>query len=74
VVVAFNASDEPTTQALPGLAGHRLALHPVQAAGSDPVVRTTTWSKATGKVRVPARTVAVLVEKAPARSASAPWF
>ena len=45
------------------LAGHRLALSPVQAKGADPVVKGTTWDTATGTVTVPPRTVAVLVEK-----------
>jgi hypothetical protein len=64
VLVVLNASDEPTTQTVPSLAGHRLSLSPVQAKGSDPVVTTTTWDKATGTVTVPPRTVAVLVEQA----------
>lgn len=68
VLVVVNASDEATTQSVPTLAGHRLTLSPVQARGSDPVVRTTTWDKASGTVTVPARTVAVLVEKAGGRS------
>ena len=32
-------------------------------SGSDPVIKGTTWDTATGTVTVPARTVAVLVEK-----------
>ena len=63
LLVVINASDEPTTQTVTGLRGHRLELSPVQAKGSDPVVRRTTWKAATGTVTVPARTVAVLVEK-----------
>jgi len=63
LLVVLNASDEPVTQALPELAGRRHTLAPVQAKGSDAVVRQTTWSTATGTVTVPARTVAVLVEK-----------
>jgi Domain of unknown function (DUF3372) len=35
----------------------------VQAAGADPVVRATTWDAATGTATVPARTVAVLVQR-----------
>ncbi|WP_315097161.1 pullulanase-type alpha-1,6-glucosidase [uncultured Cellulomonas sp.] len=64
VLVVVNASDEATTQTVPSLSGHRLALSSVQATGSDPVVKATTWDKATGSVTVPPRTVAVLVEKA----------
>ncbi|HEX7805352.1 MAG TPA: pullulanase-type alpha-1,6-glucosidase [Cellulomonas sp.] len=63
VLVVLNASDEATTQTVPALAGRTLVLSPVQAAGSDPVVKGTTWVKASGTVTVPARTVAVLVEK-----------
>ncbi len=61
-LVVVNASDEATTQTVADLAGHRLTLSPVQAKGSDPVVKSTTWDKATGTVTVPPRTVAVLVE------------
>ena len=62
VLVVVNASDEATTQTVSSLAGHKLTLSPVQAKGSDPVVKGTTWDKATGTVTVPPRTVAVLVE------------
>jgi hypothetical protein len=64
VLVVVNGSDEATTQTVADLAGHRLSLSPVQARGSDPVVKGTTWNRATGTVTVPPRTVAVLVEKA----------
>jgi len=64
LLLVVNASDAATTQRVPTLAGHKLTLSPVQSHGSDPVVRTTTWEKATGTVVVPPRTVAVLVEKA----------
>ncbi len=62
LLVVVNASDEPTTQTVPALAGRRYALSPVQARGADPVVRGTAYDRATGAVTVPARTVAVLVE------------
>lgn len=65
LLVVVNASDEPVTQRLDALAGRRYALSPVQAHGVDPVVRGTTYERATGTVVVPARTVAVLVERAP---------
>jgi pullulanase-type alpha-1,6-glucosidase len=61
VVVVFNASDEPTTQTVASLAGRRYALHPVQARGSDPIVRESTYQRASGAFTVPARTVAVFV-------------
>jgi pullulanase-type alpha-1,6-glucosidase len=62
VLVVFNATPGAATQTVPGLAGAALTLSPVQAAGSDAVVRTTSWNAAAGAVTVPARTVAVLVE------------
>lgn len=62
VLVVMNASDEAAPISVEGLAGERYRLSPVQATGSDPVVRTTTWDRATGTVTVPARTVAVLVD------------
>jgi len=61
VVVVFNASDEGTTQTVESLAGGRYALHPVQAAGGDPVVRESSYEVASGAFTVPARTVAVFV-------------
>ena len=61
VVVVFNASGEDTTQTVPSLAGRRYALHPVQARGGDPVVKTASY--AAGAFRVPARTVAVFVTR-----------
>ena len=50
-------------QQVPGLGGHALALSPVQASGSDPVVKTAAWDAASGTASVPARTVAVFVER-----------
>jgi pullulanase-type alpha-1,6-glucosidase len=61
-LVVFNASPSAATQTVPGLAGSSWSLSPVQAQGSDPVVKQTTWSSATGSVTVPARTVAVLLQ------------
>ena len=61
--MVFNASPTATTQTVGALAGRSYQLSDVQAAGSDPVVKTTTWDAATGTVTVPARTVAVLVSK-----------
>ena len=61
-LVVFNASPNPVTQTVTGLAGRDFALTPAQAKGSDAVVKTTTWDAATGTVSVPARTVAVLVD------------
>ncbi len=62
VLVVLNASDEEVSIAVDGLAGACYTLSSVQARGSDDVVRQTTWDRTTGTVRVPARTVAVLVD------------
>ena len=62
-MVVFNASDEATTQTLAATAGQRYDLHPVQANGSDPVVKTATHNAATGQFTVPARTVAVFAQR-----------
>lgn len=61
VVVVFNASDEATTQSVPSLAGARYRLHPVQAGGTDPVVRRSGYDARSGTFSVPARSVAVFV-------------
>ncbi|MEU4601801.1 pullulanase-type alpha-1,6-glucosidase [Kribbella sp. NPDC023972] len=63
VLVVFNSTGSAVTQQIPGLTGANLSLSPIQASGSDPVVKQTTWTPATGTVTVPARTVAVLVQK-----------
>ena len=63
IVVVFNASDDATTQAVPGAAGARYALHPVQADGGDPVVRGARHDRATGTFTVPPRTVAVFARR-----------
>ncbi|HYQ68188.1 pullulanase-type alpha-1,6-glucosidase [Actinophytocola sp.] len=62
VVVVFNATDQPATQTVPALAGAHYRLHPVQANGSDPVVRTSSY-RGDGTFTVPARTVAVFVTR-----------
>ena len=62
LVVVFNASPATVTQKLPGMAGARLALSPVQAGGGDPVVKASRWDAGTSAVTVPARTVAVFVQ------------
>ena len=59
LVVVVNASDTATTQRVPGTARAGYALHPVQATGHDPVVRTAAYDSRTGGFTVPARTIAV---------------
>ncbi|MCL6422227.1 pullulanase-type alpha-1,6-glucosidase [Brachybacterium sp. JHP9] len=63
VVVVFNASDEDLTETIDAMAGTSYALSDVQAAGSDQVVKRSSWDAATGTATVPARTVAVFVAK-----------
>jgi pullulanase-type alpha-1,6-glucosidase len=58
LVVVFNAS--PATQSVAAPAG-RWSLHPVQAGGSDPVVKAARQTG--GNFTVPARTVAVFVQR-----------
>ena len=60
-VVVFNATGDPTTQIVSSLARRRYALHPVQARGGDPVVRRSSYERASGAFTVPGRTVAVFV-------------
>jgi pullulanase-type alpha-1,6-glucosidase len=63
IVVVFNASDDATTQTVPSLARRRYALHRVQARSGDPVVRRSSYARASGSFSVPARTVAVFVTR-----------
>jgi hypothetical protein len=63
VVVVFNSTGSAVSQQIPGLSGAALALSPIQTGGADPVVKQTTWTAANGTVTVPARTVAVLVQR-----------
>ncbi|MEV5455967.1 alpha-1,6-glucosidase domain-containing protein, partial [Streptomyces sp. NPDC052535] len=44
-------------------AGTGYRLHPVQAAGADPVVKESAYAAKTGTFTVPARTVAVFTDK-----------
>jgi hypothetical protein len=61
VLVVFNATGSAVTQEIPALSGQTFNLSPVQAGGSDPVIKQTSWTASTGTVTVPARSVAVLV-------------
>ncbi len=63
LVVVFNGSAAAVDQLLPGMSGANLALSPVQAAGADAVVKTARWDGATSTLSVPARTVAVFVQR-----------
>ncbi len=59
LVVVFNATPERQQQRIPALSGKRYRLHPVQAAGTDSVVRSSAYTAGSGTFTVPARTVAV---------------
>ncbi|AKJ13585.1 sulfonate ABC transporter ATP-binding protein [Streptomyces incarnatus] len=59
LVVVFNATPQRQEQRIGDLAGTRYRLHPVQASGADPVVKTSAYAAGTGTFSVPARTVAV---------------
>jgi pullulanase/glycogen debranching enzyme len=63
VTVVFNATPAAAKQTVPGLRGKAVALHPVQRDSADPVVRTSAFDAATGTLTVPARTVAVFVQR-----------
>ncbi len=62
-MVVFNASPEATTQRVSGTAGRRFSLHAAQAHGSDQVVKGSAFDASTGSFTVPARTVAVFVQR-----------
>ena len=57
-------SSTPTTKRRPSrrLVRRHVYLHPVQANGVDPVVKTATFNPATGTFTVPGRTTAVFVD------------
>ena len=63
VLVVFNASGQTLTQPLPELAGRDFRLSLIQAEGGDEVVRRTGFDRTSGTISVPARTVAVLVQR-----------
>ncbi|MFD8645205.1 pullulanase-type alpha-1,6-glucosidase [Streptomyces zaomyceticus] len=59
LVVVLNASPERTAQKVAEVAGSPYRLHPVQASGSDAVVKSASYEAGSGTFTVPARTVAV---------------
>jgi pullulanase-type alpha-1,6-glucosidase len=59
VIVVFNATTSTTVQSVPEPAEVDLRLHPDLIASADPALRTA--SAAGGKLKVPARSVAVFV-------------
>ena len=63
MVVVFNATPNATIQTVPDTAGQPYRLDPIQARGSDAVVKVATHNKRTGSFSVPARSVAVFVQR-----------
>ena len=59
LVVVFNATPHRRTQTVPAVSGERYALHPLQAHGGDPVVKSAAYERSSGTFDVPGRTVAV---------------
>ncbi|MCX5557128.1 pullulanase-type alpha-1,6-glucosidase [Streptomyces sp. NBC_00038] len=59
LVVVFNATPDKQEQTVDALAGTAYALHPVQAAGADSTVKSSTYAANSGTFAVPGRTVAV---------------
>ena len=63
IVALINADVNAHSFAIPGYVGHKLWLHPVQQASSaDPIVKSSSFSAASGTFTVPGRTTAVFVE------------
>ena len=61
VLVVFNATGRVATGEIADIADRAYSLHPVQARGGDNIVKRSTLEN--GAYSVPARTVAVFVEK-----------
>jgi hypothetical protein len=66
IVVLINANDQAQTFTASELAGKKLLLHRVQRISVDPLVRTSSFNRASGAFVIPARTTAVFVEYEPA--------
>ncbi|MFF4013825.1 pullulanase-type alpha-1,6-glucosidase [Streptomyces sp. NPDC001843] len=59
LVVVFNATPGKQEQRITALAGQHYRLHPVQASGADPIVKSASYAAESGTFAVPGRTVAV---------------
>lgn len=64
LVVVFNATSEKQEQRVPALADAGYRLHPVQAAGADSTVKSSSYAAESGTFAVPGRTVAVFTRSA----------
>ncbi|WP_308651774.1 pullulanase-type alpha-1,6-glucosidase [uncultured Actinomyces sp.] len=63
VMVAINATNQEVEQRVEPLVGRFFELSDIQAEGADERVKSTVFDPATGLLRVPALTAAVLVER-----------
>ncbi|MFB9239113.1 pullulanase-type alpha-1,6-glucosidase [Plantactinospora siamensis] len=63
VTVVFNGTPDTARQTVPGLRGANVSLHPVLRDSADPVLRTASFDTGSGTFTVPARSVAVYVQK-----------
>ena len=63
MVVVFNATPNATIQTVVDTAGQNYRLDPIQARGSDPVVKAAGHNRRSGSFSVPARSVAVFVAR-----------
>ncbi|MEW2575466.1 pullulanase-type alpha-1,6-glucosidase [Streptomyces syringium] len=59
LIVVLNAAPHEATQRIGALSQADYALHPVQARGADPVVKSASYARESGTFTVPGRTVAV---------------
>ncbi|MFD9005587.1 pullulanase-type alpha-1,6-glucosidase [Streptomyces sp. NPDC059582] len=59
LVVVFNATPTTQRQTVGALAGTGYRLHPGQASGADPIVKSARYERESGTFAVPGRTVAV---------------
>ncbi|MER8010503.1 pullulanase-type alpha-1,6-glucosidase [Streptomyces sp. NPDC094149] len=59
LVVVFNATPQKQEQRIGSVAGTAYHLHPVQASGADPIVKSSSYERVSGTFAVPGRTVAV---------------
>ncbi|ROR54629.1 pullulanase-type alpha-1,6-glucosidase [Luteococcus japonicus] len=63
LVVVYNTTPHTQRQPVAGVKGASFQLSPVQAKGSDDVVKKSSFDAASGTFTVPPRTVAVFVQK-----------
>ncbi|NUR04544.1 MAG: pullulanase-type alpha-1,6-glucosidase [Streptomyces sp.] len=59
LVVVFNATPSRQDQRVGSLAGMGYRLHPIQAAGADPIVKSSSYERESGTFAVPGRSVAI---------------